>query len=97
MNASTESGTPTRTQMSHYPPPRPRGLRRPDTLRSRASTLIHRIAPAESDLQRYFNVSAPSVHQMILTLEARGFLERVPGKPRSIRLLLSRDDLPRLE
>ena len=60
-------------------------------------TKIHRIAPAESDLQRYFNVSAPSVHQMILTLEARGFLERVPGKPRSIRLLLSREDLPRLE
>ena len=60
-------------------------------------TKIHRIPPAESDLQGYFNVSAPAVHQMVLTLEARGFLERVPGKPRSIRLLLSRDDLPDLE
>jgi DNA-binding MarR family transcriptional regulator len=58
---------------------------------------IHRIPPAESDLQRYFNVSAPAVHQMVLTLEARGFLERVPGKPRSIHLLLSRHDLPDLE
>jgi repressor LexA len=60
-------------------------------------TKIHRIPPAESDLQGYFNVSAPTVHQMVLTLEARGLLERVPGKPRSIRLLFSRDDLPDLE
>ena len=60
-------------------------------------TKIHRTPPAESDLQVYFNVSAPAVHQMVLTLEARGFLERVPGKPRSIHLLLSRDDLPDLE
>ena len=60
-------------------------------------TKIHRVPPAESDLQRYFNVSAPAVHQMILTLEARGFLERVSGESRSIRLLLCRDDLPDLE
>jgi repressor LexA len=60
-------------------------------------TKIHRVPPAESDLQRYFNVSAPAVHQMVLTLDARGFLERVTGKPRSIRLLLSRDELPDLE
>ena len=60
-------------------------------------TKIHRVPPAEADLKRYFNVSAPAVHQMVLTLEARGCLERVPGKPRSIRLLLSRDDLPDLE
>jgi len=60
-------------------------------------TRIHHIPPAESDLRSYFNVSAPAVHQIVLTLEARGFLERVPGKPRSIRLLLSRDDLPDLE
>ncbi len=60
-------------------------------------TKIHRVPPAESDLQRYFNVSAPAVHQMILTLEARGFLERVAGEARSIRVLLSGDDLPELE
>jgi len=32
-----------------------------------------------------------------LTLEARGFLERVAGEARSIRVLLSGDDLPELE
>ena len=58
---------------------------------------IHRVPPAESDLRGYFKVSAPAVHQMILTLEARGFLECVPGRPRGIRLLLSRDELPELE
>ena len=54
-------------------------------------------SPAEADLQRYFHVSPPSVHQMILTLEANGFIQRTPGQGRSIRLLLAREDLPDLE
>lgn len=53
--------------------------------------------PAEADMQRYFRVSPPSVHQMVLTLEANGFIERVPGQGRSIRLLLAREHLPDLE
>ena len=53
--------------------------------------------PAEADMQRYFRVSPPSVHQMILTLEANGLIERIPGQGRSIRLLLERKDLPDLE
>ncbi len=52
--------------------------------------------PAESDMQRYFKVSAPAIHQMVVTLEKKGFIERVPGQARSIRLLLSRDELPDL-
>jgi Mn-dependent DtxR family transcriptional regulator len=53
--------------------------------------------PAEIDMQRYFRVSPPAVHDMVLMLERRGFITREPGKPRSIRLLISRDDLPNLE
>ena len=53
--------------------------------------------PAEADMQRYFRVSPPTVHQMVLTLEANGFIERTPGQGRSIRLLLAREDLPDLE
>jgi repressor LexA len=53
--------------------------------------------PAEADMQRYFRVSPPSVHQMVLTLEANGFIERTPGQGRSLRLLLAREDLPDLE
>ena len=36
-------------------------------------TKIHGRAPAESDMLNYFKVSPPSVHQMVLTLEANGF------------------------
>jgi len=53
--------------------------------------------PAEADMQKYFRVSPPSAHQMILALEANGFIERVPGQGRSLRLLLARENLPDLE
>ena len=59
-------------------------------------TRIHGNAPSEADMQMYFRVSPPSVHQMILTLEARGLISRVPGQARSIRLLLPREELPDL-
>jgi DNA-binding MarR family transcriptional regulator len=60
-------------------------------------TKIHRQAPAESDLQRYFQVSPPSIHEMIKTLERNGLIERTPGQARSIRVLVKPDHLPRLE
>ena len=60
-------------------------------------TKIHGRAPAEAELQAYFKVSPPSVHQMVLTLHARGLITREPGRPRSIRLLLGRGELPDLE
>lgn len=55
---------------------------------------IHGRAPAEADLQQYFRVSPPSVHQMILTLETRGLIERTPRQARSIRLLIPPEELP---
>ena len=58
---------------------------------------IHGYPPAEADMQNYFKVSPPSVHQMVLTLERRGFIERIPGQPRSIRVLLSKEELRALE
>jgi Mn-dependent DtxR family transcriptional regulator len=53
--------------------------------------------PAETDMQRYFRITAPSVHQMVLRLEVNGFIERIPGQGRSIRLLIPREQLPDLE
>ena len=53
--------------------------------------------PAEHEMARYFDVSPPSVHQMVVTLEKRRLIERVPGQARSIRLLLEREELPDLE
>ena len=50
-------------------------------------------SPAESDIERHFLVSAPSVNQMMQTLERRGFITRQPGVPRSIRICV--DLLPK--
>ncbi len=60
-------------------------------------TKMNGVAPAELDMQSYFRVTPPSVHDMVLRLEAEGFIERVPGKGRSIRLLIPREGLPDLE
>jgi hypothetical protein len=57
---------------------------------------IHGRAPAESDLQRYFQTTPPTIHQMIKTLELGGFIERTPGQARSLRLLVRPEHLPTL-
>jgi len=59
-------------------------------------TRLHRQPPAETDMQEYFRVSPPSVHQMVLTLERNGFIRRQPRMPRSIEILLDPDQLPEL-
>ena len=61
------------------------------------STKIHGRAPAEADLRQFFKVSAPTVHAMVVTLERRGLISRIPGKARSATLLISRAELPELE
>jgi len=60
-------------------------------------TKVNGRPPAEADMQRYFRVTPPTVHQMIVTLEAKGFIDRVRGRARSIRLLIPREELPELE
>jgi len=60
-------------------------------------TKLNGYPPAESDFQKYFNVSWPSIHSMILQLEKNELIERIPGKARSINLLLTRDEIPDLE
>ena len=57
---------------------------------------IFRRPPAEADMQRYFRVSPPSVHQMVLTLERAGLIRRQPGVARSIEVLANKDSLPDL-
>jgi Mn-dependent DtxR family transcriptional regulator len=59
-----------------------------------AYTRLNRRPPAEIDMQRYFQVSPPSVHQMVLTLEREGFIRRQPGVARSIEMLLDPQSLP---
>ena len=59
-------------------------------------SLVNGCAPAEADMQRFFQIAAPSVHTMVLTLERRGFIRRVPGQARSITLVVSPESLPTL-
>ena len=59
-------------------------------------TKLHRTPPAEADLQRYFKVTPPAVHAMILTLARQGFIDRTPGQTRSIRLRVPAAELPDL-
>ena len=60
-------------------------------------SLMNGCAPAEADMQRYFRITPPSVHSMVLTLERRGFIQRVPGQARSIILLVPPDSLAPLK
>ena len=57
---------------------------------------LHRRPPAETDMQQYFRVSPPSVHQMVLMLERAGFIKRQPRVARSIELLVDPKQLPEL-
>ena len=54
-------------------------------------------APAETDMQRYFGVTPPSVHRMVVELERKGLIARAPRQARSIKLLLPPDQVPALE
>lgn len=62
----------------------------------RTYTLIHREPPAEADMQHFFGVTPPSVHSMVITLAERGLVERIPGKARSLRVLVPPEALPPL-
>src|ERR1019366_3069341 len=59
-------------------------------------TRLHRRPPAETDMQEYFRVSPPSIHQMVLTLERTGLIRRQPRTPRSIEVLVDPKHLPEL-
>jgi Mn-dependent DtxR family transcriptional regulator len=60
-------------------------------------TKINGRPPAEADMQHYFKVSPPSVHQMVVKLESIGLIERNPGVGRSIRVLVDPNNIPRLK
>ena len=60
-------------------------------------TQLHRQAPAESDLQRHFEVSPPSVHRMIIALEKRRLIHRTPELARSVRVLMAAEEIPDLD
>lgn len=58
--------------------------------------LLNHRPPAEADMERYFRVTPPSVHRMVVELERRGLIRRQPGQPRTIALNVPADRLPQL-
>ncbi len=60
-------------------------------------TKLNGVPPAQLDFQRYFSVTAPTVHQMILSLEQKNLISRKQNTPRSITLNLPEEKLPRLK
>lgn len=58
---------------------------------------IHGQAPAERDVRMFFGVLPPSAHQMVLAREKNGLISRTPGAARSIRLLVPKEQIPRLD
>lgn len=61
-----------------------------------AYTTLNRRPPAEADMQAFFRVTPPSVHQMVLELERRQLIRRTPRVARSIELLVLATALPPL-
>lgn len=61
-----------------------------------AYTKLNRRPPAEADMQRFFEVTPPSVHRMVKELERKGLIRRTPGVARTIQLLVQPHDLPPL-
>ena len=53
--------------------------------------------PAHNDMQKYFQSTPAAVHNMVLTLEKKGLISCVPHQPRSLKLLVSRADIPDLD
>jgi Mn-dependent DtxR family transcriptional regulator len=60
-------------------------------------TKINGLAPAQADFLRYFNVSAPTVHQTILQLERKKLISTVPNTPRSLIVSLPKHLIPDLK
>lgn len=58
---------------------------------------LHRRPPAETDMMKFFRVTPPSVHGMVMKLEELGLIARELRTARSIRLLVPPEEIPPLE
>ena len=52
------------------------------------------VAPTHADFQRFFALTAPSVNSMLIRLERRGFIRRIPHQARAIELTVNPGWIP---
>ena len=55
------------------------------------------VAPRYADFQRFFNLTPPSVNSMLIRVEQRGFVHRIPGQARAIEIICPPDGIPPLD
>jgi len=55
------------------------------------------VAPSHADLQRFFNLTPPSVNSMLIRLEQREFIRRIARKARAIEITRPPDSIPPIE
>jgi len=57
---------------------------------------LNGVPPAEADMQAYFQTTPPAVHQMLVKLEEKGLISKIPRTPRSIKIRIPPDQIPDL-
>ena len=57
-------------------------------------TQLHGRPPSEAEMVQSMGVTAPSVHNMVKMLESKGLIQRQPGVPRSIKILVPAEEIP---
>ncbi|MCP3890333.1 MAG: MarR family transcriptional regulator [Desulfobulbaceae bacterium] len=58
---------------------------------------LNNMSPAESDIQKYFKVTPPTAHQMVVKLESIGAIRRKPRVARSIEVKIDPSEIPSLK
>lgn len=59
-------------------------------------TKLNRRPPATADIANYFEVTGPTAHNMVKQLCKKGLAEKTPRAPRSLRVLVPKEELPEL-
>ena len=59
-------------------------------------SLVNRRPPAEADIQNFFGVTPPTAHRMVIELERRGVIRRIPRQARSISVCVPTEEIPPL-
>ena len=55
------------------------------------------VAPSHADFQRFFNLTPPSVNSMLIRLDQREFIRRIPGQARAIEIICPPEWIPPLD
>ncbi|MBM4071979.1 MAG: MarR family transcriptional regulator [Planctomycetes bacterium] len=58
---------------------------------------LHRHGPAETDMVKFFRVTPPAAHSIVVKLEELGLVTREPGVARSIRVAVPEQEIPAIE